>query len=169
MSRSAFLAAGLLLALTACRKPAPPAPASPHAIGAELATFKQVLMPLTDETLENLRRAILLHGPESVTLTSFRQTYSHGTTTVNGAKASVLIAYSDPWRAPKGIFLQPMSVLQYLRAFANDAGTDLTMLSTPKGEIFFTREQLSEVSTAASEAGAGGEDLPFVLIRGSGH
>lgn len=168
MSRATLFVAILLAAASACRKPAPPEPATSKALGVELATFRQVLLPLTGETLENLRRAIRLHGPESVTLTSFQQTYVHGTATVNGAKASVLIAYSDPWRAPKGIFLQPMSVLQYLRAFANDAGTDLTMLSTPKGEIFFTREQLSEVSIAASEAGAGADDLPFVLIRGSG-
>lgn len=158
----------ILLVALACQRPAPLLPPTPAALGAELATFHQVLVPLTPETLDDLKAAIAREGIENVTLTSFRQSYVHGSATVNGKKTAVFVAYSGPWQAPKGMLLRPMSVHQYLRAFAADAQTDLAMLTAPKGNMFFTRDQLPEILGVTRTAGASSDDLPFALISGSG-
>lgn len=157
----------LLAAFAACgRKPASPPTAA--ALGAELATFPQLLVPPTEQTLIDWKEAVARKGAENVTLTSFRQSYTHGSATVNGKEVAVFVAYAGPWQAQKGMPLQLMSVPQFLRAFAADPQTDLAMVAAPKGNLFFTREQLPEIIGAVRAAGAASEDLPFTLIGGIG-
>jgi hypothetical protein len=165
MKRAAFVV--LAAAFLACRKPAPKAPAA-EALGAELATFRQVLVPLTQQTLTEFQDAVSLKGAENVTLMNFRQTYEHGTATVDGSTVALFIAYAGPFQAPKGTPLQAMSVQQFLGAFAGDPATDIATLAAPKGNIFFTRQQLPDVIGAARAAGASSGDLPFSLIYGNG-
>ncbi len=165
MNRLAF--AVLLAALPACRKPGPPVPPTPAAIGAELATYPQLLAPLTHESMESLVEAVNSHGAGSVTAANFRQSYLHRTAIINGVKTAVFVGYSTPWQALEKTPLQPMSVLQFLHAFAVDAETEIVMLHTPKGTLYFTREQLVDVIGAARTAGATSGDQPFTFVLGS--
>jgi hypothetical protein len=157
----------LIAALAACGRKPPAAP-TPEALGTELATYPQILVPLTPQTLEDLRDVIARKGIENVSLSTFKQSYAHGSATVNGKHIAVFVAFAGTWQAPKGVPLQPMSVQQYLRAFAGDVETDVATLAAPKGNMFFTREQLPDVIGAARAAGASSGDLPFVVVAGSG-
>ena len=145
----------LLITLAACRKTAPPAPPTPEALGAELATFRQVLMPLTPEALNTAR-------------SDRPNPYALGSVLLDGRPAAVFAAYAGPWLAPREMLAQPMSIQQFLSAFGNDRRAGLAEVIAPKGALFFTREQLPDVIRAARAAGASDEALPFTIIRGAG-
>lgn len=158
----------VLVGALACGKPAPPAPPTVAAIGAELATFPQVLVPLSEKAWVDYTEAVSREGAANVTSASFRLAYMHGEASGKSKKAAVFVAYATPWEAPAKAPLQPMSVLQFLRAFAVDAETELAVVRAAKGGIIFSREQLPDVIGAARGAGASSEVLPFSLVRGSG-
>ncbi len=145
----------LLLTLAACRQPAPPAPPTPEALGAELATFRQVLMPLAPEALNSLRDDL----PDS---------YALGSVVIDGRPAAAFTAYTSPWRTPREMPARPMSIQQFLSAFGNDPRSQLAGVVTPKGSFFFTREQLPDIIRAARATGASSENVPFTVIRGAG-
>lgn len=166
MSRLPF--AVLLAALLACRKPAPPAPPTPEALAAELATFPQLLAPVAPEAVDDFTAAVARDGAARAGSAYIRKNYIHSSSTVNGRKAEVFVGYAGPWQAPKGTALQPMSVQQFLRTFGSDAQTDIATVIAPKGNMFFTREQLPDIIAAARAAGARSEDLPFTVVVGSG-
>lgn len=156
MSRRAFVV--LVAALAACgRGEAPPAPPSASELGAELATFRQILVPLSPATAENAKL-----DPEN-----FKEVYELGTTTSEGASIGVLVAYSDPWLLPASAIGRPMSVLQFLRAFGQEERAQAAALVAPKGQLYFTRAQLPGVLAGARTAGASDADLPFSAVKGS--
>lgn len=159
----------LTAVLPGCRKPAPPPPApTPQALGKELATFPQMLVPLTAQSVIDYQDALARKGADNVTITSFRQTYILREATVENKKVKLFVGYAGTWQAPKGSPLQPMAIQQFLRAFAADPEAEVAMVAAPKGTFFFTRVQLPDVIGAARDAGARSEDLPFSLVLGNG-
>lgn len=156
----------LAAALAACGKPRPKAP-TPEAVGAELATFPQLLVPISSQTWASMQAAVARNDAEHAAANQYPQPYAHGSVLVGGLETPVIVAYTGVWLAPAPVPLQPMSVQQYLRAFGADAGTDLAGVIAPKGSIFFTREQLPDVIGAARKAGAGSEELPYSVVRGA--
>lgn len=165
MSRLAL--AVLAAALASCRKP-PIVPPTAEALGAELATFPQLLAPLTPKTVDDMLDEMKMKGTTLPPAPSLEPQYLHGTATVNGKNIPVFVGYATPWKAPKGAPLQAMSVLQFVHAFAADTQTDVAMIVAPKGNIYFTREQEIDVFTAARAAKASSADLPFTMVRGGG-
>lgn len=158
-----ILAAGL----AACERPAPPPVApTPQAIGAELATFRQLLVPISTSAWTSMQAAIARNDPDRAYATLYPQPYAHDTVIIDGREFPVIYAYTGAWLAPSRAPLQPMSVQQYLRAFGADPGTDLASVIAPKGRIFFTREQLPDVIAAARAAGASSEDLKYSITLG---
>lgn len=151
------------VALASCgRRQAPP---TPEALGAELASFPQVLLPLTQDAYKRYTNLAEKPNPETA---GGRQLYTHGSATVAGKPVALFLAYSGPWQAPKGLVLQPVSVLQFLRAFTADSQTDIAAVAAPKGSLYFTRAQLPDIVVAAKAAGASDADIPFGFIIGSG-
>ncbi len=157
----------LLAALCACRKAPPQAPTA-EALGAELASFPQLLAPLTQASLADYNDAVQRKGAENVMMTSFRQSYEHVKGKAGNKEVLLFIGFSGTFQAPQGVGLQPMSIQQFLRAFAADAQVDFATVRTPKGNLFFTRAQLPEIIGAARRAGAKDDDLPFAIVNGSG-
>jgi len=157
----------LAAALAACGK-APEAPAAPTAaaLGAELATFPQLLVPISTTTWAGMQKAIALNDMSRANADQYPQPYAHYTVRVGSRSVPVIVAYTGVWLAPAPTPLQPMSVQQYLRAFGADPGTDLASVIAPKGRIFFTREQLPDVIAAARAAGAASDDLPYSIVHG---
>lgn len=165
MSRGVLLA-GLLLA--ACgRTPADPKAPPPQAVGAELATFPQLLVPISTSAWAGMQDAAARNDPARAVPDAYPQPYAHDSVLVEGKETSAIVAFTGVWLAPSPVPLRPMSVQQYLRAFGADAGTDLASVIAPKGRIFFTREQLPDVIAAARAAGATSEDLPYGVVRGA--
>ena len=158
----------LLAAFGACRKQAPTTPPTPEALGAEIATFHQVLVPISTQTFVNMREAAARRGIENVSPGDFLDPYALGSVLINGQTVAVFTAYTGPWQAPREMPTQPMSIQQFLRAFGSDQRSNLAAIIAPKGNIFFTREQLLDVIGAARASGASSEDIPFTVIRGSG-
>jgi len=154
------------VALAACGKKPPAAPTA-EAVGAELATFPQLLVPISSQTWASMQSAAARNDTEHTAANQYPQPYAHSTVRVNGRDISAFVAYTGVWLAPAPVPLQPMSVQQYLRAFAADADTDLASVIAPKGSIFFTREQLPDVMGAARNAGATTADLPYSMVRGA--
>lgn len=152
----------LATAHAACRKSAPPA-SDPAAIGRELATFRQVLMPLSPQFVELIGRS----GVERAVPSDVPVPYMLGEIPVNGRLSPVFAAYTDPWKAPKGLAMRPMSIDQFLSSFAFDMRADIALVRAPKGDIHFTRGQLPEVLAAAHAAGAAVENLPLSVINGA--
>ena len=159
----------LLAALAACQKPAPPAsaPPTPEALGAELATFRQILVPISTQTWSEMQWAVSHGDEERSKAYQYPQPYAHALVPLNGRDTDVLVAYTSIWLAPDLVPLQPMSVEQYLRAFEADTGTNLATLIAPMGTIFFTREQLPGILAAAKASGASSTDLPYSVVRGA--
>lgn len=158
----------LAAALAACGKaPEPPKAPTPAEVGAELATFPQLLVPISTSTWSAMQRAITLNDMTRANADQYPQPYAHYTVQAAGKDIPVIVAYTGVWLAPAPTPLQPMSVQQYLRAFGADAGTDLASVIAPKGRIFFTREQLPDVVSAARAAGATSDDLPYSIVHGA--
>lgn len=165
MTRRALLAA---LLLAACGKSeAPPAPPTPEAVGAELATFPQVLVPISTATWTSMLEAASRNDPLRVRATQYPAPYAHPVVLVDGKETPVLMGYTGLWLAPSPVPLQPMSIQQFLRVFGADADADLASVIAPRGAIFFTRAQLPDVIASARAAGATSEDLPYSVVRGA--
>lgn len=157
----------LAAALAACGKaPQTPAAPTPAAVGAELATFPQLLVPISTTTWAGMQKAVALNDMSRANADQYPQPYAHYTVMISSKEVPVIVAYTGVWLAPSPTPLQPMSVQQYLRAFGADAGTDLASVIAPKGRIFFTREQLPDVIAAARAAGATSDDLPYSVVHG---
>ncbi|MBI2387246.1 MAG: hypothetical protein HYV14_14735 [Elusimicrobia bacterium] len=157
----------LAAALAACGKtPEPPKAPTPAAVGAELATFPQLLVPISTSTWASMQAAAARNDPDHANANQYPRPYAHHAVRIDGRDVPVITAYTGVWLAPAPVPLQPMSVQQYLRAFGADADTDLASVIAPKGTIFFTREQLPDVIAAARAAGATSEDLPYGIVHG---
>lgn len=159
----------LVVALAACgpKPSAAPTPPTPEALGAELATFPQLLVPISTSTWSLMLDAASKKNLQGAKATWHQNPYAHVPLLIDGKNAEALIAYSGVWLAPRPAPLQPMSVQQYLQAFAADAGTDLAIVVAPKGTFYIARAQLVDVMQAASAAGAGLVDLPYSIILSS--
>lgn len=164
MNRLALLV--LLIALAACGKKPAAAPTA-EAVGAELATFPQLLVPISSQTWASMQSAALRKDAEHSDANQYPQPYAHATVILNGREIPAFVAYTGVWLAPTPVPLQPMSVQQFLRTFAANADMDLASVIAPKGSIFFTREQLPDVMGSARTAGAGATDLPYSIVRGA--
>lgn len=157
----------LAAALAACGKAAaPPAPPTAQALGAELATFPQLLVPVSTETWASMQAAVVRNDMDHANANQYQRPYAHPVVTVGGKDTRVLVAYTGAWLAPAPVPLQPMSVPQFLRTFGADEGTDLASVIAPKGRMFFTREQLPDVIAAARAAGAVAGDAPYGIVLG---
>jgi len=168
--RGAALALVVLAAAlaAACRKPAPPEPPTPEEIGAELATFPQLLVPLSTDTAKGLKRAIELRGRlENVTRDDFEQSYEVVSVNEGGVSLAVMLAYAGAWLAPSGTLSQAMSVPQFFHAFEADAQAGVAVIVAPKGNIVITRDQIPRVRAKLVDAGVSDRQLPFSLVRGS--
>lgn len=163
------LAALLLLAgLAACGKTeAPPAAPTPEAVGAELATFPQILVPISTTTWTSMLAAASRKDALGVRAIEYPRPYAHPAVLADGKETPVLMGYTGLWLAPSPVPLQPMSVQQFLRVFGADPDADLASVIAPRGAIFFTREQLPDVISAARAAGATSADLPYSVVRGA--
>lgn len=156
----------LAAALAACgRKPA--GPPTPQAVGAELATFPQLLVPISSATWALMQQEAARGGADHPSADKYPKPYARGGVVVAGKESSVFLGYTGVFLAPAPVPLQPMTVQQFLRAFAADGDTELAGVVAPKGSIFFTREQLPDVIGAAREAGATSADLPYSVVRGA--
>ena len=157
----------LLAVLVSCKRTPPKAP-TPEAIGAELATFRQLLVPISSQTWTSMQESIALNGVGHVTPDLYEQPYMHATLLVNGQNIAVMVAYTGVWLAPNRVPMQTMSVRQYMRAFAADREAYLGSVVAPKGTIYFTRAQIPDILAATRSAGASSEDIPFSVVRGAG-
>ena len=158
----------LIMVLAACERPKAPArPPTADELGAELATYAQVLVPLAPETVENVRRAAAFKGTESVRPGDFQPVDEHVTADIAGSSVTVLMAYSGAWLLPRDQTSQPMTSIQFLHALGEDQAARFAVLITPKGNLFVGKEQLLDVMIAARKAGAATEDIPFTIIRGA--
>lgn len=169
MSRPAlllFASLAAIAALGACARKHP-APPEPKALGAELATFPQVLLPLSPDTMRDFKAAADTAG-FAAAAKGVWPAYALASAAVDGSTATLFVAYATPWQAPKGIALQPVSIQQFLRAFSAEGRAGVAMVVAPKGTMFFTREQMHEVGAGAEAAGGSSADLPFSFLVGSG-
>lgn len=160
----------IVAALAACGKAdeAPPAaPPTPEAVGAELATFPQILVPISTATWTSMQEAAARDDLPRINATAHPHPYAHPTVLVDGKETPVLMGYTGLWLAPSPLPLQPMSVQQFLRVFGAGEGADLASVIAPRGAIFFTRAQLPDVIAAARAAGASSAELPYSLVRGA--
>lgn len=159
----------LAASLAACGKPPePPAAPSPEAIGSELASFRQLLVPISTSTWAGMQAAISHNDPSRAAAYQYPRPYAHQPVLVAGKEVSALIAYTSVWLVPAPVPLQPMSAHQFLRAFGADEGADLAGVVSPKGSFFFTREQVPDIASSARAAGASPEDLPYGVVHGVG-
>lgn len=157
----------LLAALAACGEKPAAAPPTPAAVGAELATFPQLLVPISSQTWAGMQQAVARGDPGLSFAHQYLRPYAHASVIVDGRENAVFVGYAGVWLAPAPVPLQPMSVQQFLKAFAADDGANLATVVAPKGSIFFTREQLPDVIGAARAAGATSADLPYSVVRGA--
>lgn len=157
-----------VLALAACGKtpPIPQAP-TPAAVGAELATYTQLLAPISPETWARMQEAAARRDAEGSLAIRHHNPYAHAAVRVDGKETAAIVAYTSAWLAPATVPLQPMSVSQFLRAFGADTGTNLASVISPHGTLVFTREQLPHVYTAALAAGAPVEDQRYSVVFGA--
>lgn len=151
--------------LTACRKPAPAGAPSAAALGAELATYRQVLVPLSPETAENIARVEKIKGPGNAVTGDFKEVYAHGETRIAGSTVAVLVAYSGAWLLPAGFAARPMTPAQFLRAFMGEETTARAVVIAPRGSLIVSREQVLDVLLETRKASPSDADLPFALIR----
>ena len=168
MKITALLVLTTLIAACGGKTTPPPSAPTAEAIGAELATFPQLLVPISTTTWASMRAAAARGDAAGLTADRYPHPYTYATVEVNGRTAIVLAAYTSIRLAPGQMPLQPMKVQQYLRAFTADMDAELASVVTPQGHIFFTRAQLSDVVIAAAKAGAGLDDMPYSIVRGTG-
>jgi len=161
MSRLALAA---LIALAACGKPRPAGGPTAAELGSEAATFAQVLVPLSTQTLAGFEEAVK-RNPRTVTPSDFPLIYELGYATIDGRTVPVMVGYATPWMAPADVLHQPMNVPQFLRACQLE-GRDAVLIA-PKGRIFIPRSQLEEVRAKVVSLGPPKPDLPFGFIRGN--
>ena len=162
MSRLALVV--LIAALAACGKSRPGGGPTADELGAEAATFAQVLVPLSTQTLAGFEEAVK-RNPSSVTAADFPLIYEAGYATIDGRSVPVMVGYANPWLAPADVIYQPMSVPQFLRACQSE-GLDAVLIA-PKGRIFISRLQLEDVRAKVVALGAPSSDMPFSFIRGN--
>lgn len=163
MNRLAFAVLAALLA--ACGSSGPSASPSSDALGAEAATFPQVLVPVSTQTLAGFEEAAARLGAGSVTAADFQQTYELASLVVDGRPADVMIAYTNPWLAPAQMLHRPMTVAQFFRVCEAE-GRDAVLVA-PKGQIFVPRAQVPDVRSKVILLGVSDADLPLAFIRGS--
>ena len=163
-----ILAAAVLavLAAGACRK-APVPEATPAALGAEIATYRQIFAPLAPETADSFRRAVELRGIQNVRSGDVTTVYLEDAVVVSGSTVPVLVGYSGAWIMPTDVIARPMSALQFLREFASLDKLGGALIVTPKGRLFVSREQLLDVLIEARRAGATEAELPYTVVAGS--
>ena len=160
--------AALLAACGRDKTPAAPTAPTAEAIGAEMATFPQLLVPISTTTWAGMQAAAARNDASGLTADRYPRPYAHGTVQVNGRTTAVLAAYTSVRLAPAQMPLQPMKVQQFLRALTADDEAELGSVIAPQGHIFFTRAQLPDVVIAAAKAGAGIDDMPYSIVRGTG-
>jgi len=161
----------LAVAIAACGKeksPVVPTAPTAEAIGAELATFPQLLVPISTQTWASMRTAAASNNLSGLTADRYPQPYARASVQVNGRNAVVLAAYTSVRLAPAQVPMQVMAVQQYLRVFTADTAADLGGVVTPQGHIFFTRAQLPDVIIGATKAGSSFEDMTYSVVRGTG-
>lgn len=162
-----LLLAGLAAAaLAACGEAAPKAP-TPEEAGAELATFRQVFVPISSETWKSMHLAIKREPNALVRPNQYPDPYARSGVLVGGREAVVSVAYTSVLLAPAPVPLESMSVLQYLRVFEHDPQTELARVIAPKGNIFIARDALPRVAAAARAAGAPVDDAPYSVVLGT--
>lgn len=159
--------AALGVAASSCGKPAAK-PATPEEVGKELATFRQLFVPISSTTWKSMELAGKRGGEEHIRPNQFPDPYVRETVIVGGRDAINLVAYTSVLLAPGGVPMESMSALQYLRLFEHDRGAELARVIAPKGSIFIARDALPHVSAAAMAAGAPAEDPPYSVVRGAG-
>jgi hypothetical protein len=164
MNRLAF--AVLAVALASCGRSVPAAGPTADELGIEAATFPQVLVPLSTQTLAGFEEAAARLGDSSgVTAADFKQTFELESFAMNGQATSVMIAYTNPWLAPAQVLHRPMTVPQFLRACESE-GRDAVLVA-PKGQIYIPRAQMPDVRAKIILLGASDKDLPLLFIHGS--
>lgn len=168
MKLAALALLAVLIAACGGEKKAPPAPPTAEALGAELATFPQLLVPISTTTWASMRAAASRGNDAGIEASRYPNPYDHGKVQVAGRETPILVAFTSVMMAPAGVPLQPMSVQQYLRAFMADAGTDLGGVVAQKGNIYFTRAQLPDIIIAVSKTGVTLDDMPYSMVRGAG-
>lgn len=161
-----FLAA-LAATLAACGEPAPKAP-TPEEVGAELATFRSVFVPISTEAWKRMGDALERDPNAIVRPNQFPDPYARGAVLVGGRETIVTFAYTSVLLAPSPVPLEAMSVAQYLRVFEYDATSELASVIAPKGTMFIARDALPRVAAAAQAAGANAYDAPYSIVRGAG-
>lgn len=164
--RAAAAAVLLALAGAACRK-APPSGPTPEALGAELATYRQVFAPLSPETAASFRLAVEQRGPGNVRSADVATVYAEDAVVVAGSTVPVLVAYSGLMIMPTDVIARPMNVTQFLRDFGDRQNLGGALLVTPKGRIFVPRSQYLDVLIETRKAGAPDEELPYTVVAGS--
>jgi len=161
-----LILAGLAASLTACGTGAPKPPV-PEEVGAELATFRQLFVPISSETWKGMSLAAQTAPSTFIRPNQYGDPYVRDMVLVGGREVSANIAYTSVLLVPSGVPLESMSVLQYLRLFEHDAGADLARVAAPKGSIFIARDALPRVTAAARAAGSPAEDSPFSVVFGT--
>lgn len=159
--------AALAAAVASCEKPAVK-PATPEEVGKELATFRQLFVPISSTTWKSMEVASKRDKDAHTRPNQFPEPYARETVIVGGRDAISLVAYTSVLLAPGGVPMESMSALQYLRLFEYDRVAELARVIAPKGSIFIARDALPHVSAAAMAAGAPAEDPPYSMVRGAG-
>lgn len=162
-----LIAALLTAALAACGRPAPKPP-TPEEVGAELATFRQLFVPISTGTWKSMDEAAKHSPSASIRPSQFPDPYVRHSVRAGGREAAASVAYTSVMLAPSPVPMETMSVTQFLRVFEFDSRSELAWVIAPKGSIFIARDALPRVSAAATAAGAGVADSPFSIVRGAG-
>lgn len=165
--RPLLLAVLAAAALSACGEKTPKPP-TPEEVGAELATFRSVFVPISSGTWKSMELAEKRDRNAIVRPNQFPEPYAHGAVLVGGRELVVSVAYTSVLLAPASVPLESMSVTQYLRAFEYDARAELASVIAPKGRLFIARDALPRVASAARAAGAPTDDAPYSVVRGTG-
>ncbi|MEQ1918535.1 MAG: hypothetical protein ABL955_05000, partial [Elusimicrobiota bacterium] len=88
----------LVVTLAACGKeknPAVPVAPTAEAIGAELSTFPQLLVPISTQTWASMRVAAESNNISGLTANLYPRPYSHASVQVDGRDTVVLAAYTS--------------------------------------------------------------------------
>jgi len=160
-----LLLAAMAAAMAACGEPALKAP-TPEEVGAELATFRSVFVPISTGAWKNMGEALKLDPKAAVHPLQYPDPYARSTVLVNGRETTVSVAYTSVLLAPSPVPLEVMSVAQYLRVFEYDARSELASVIAPKGNIVIARDAVPRVIAAALAGGASVNDAPFSVVRG---
>ncbi len=165
--RPLVLAALAAAALAACGDRTPKAP-TPEEVGAELATFRSVFVPISSDTWKRMEVAQEREPNAHIRPNQYLNPYARSGVVVGGRDAIVSVAYTSVLLAPSPVPLEAMSVTQFLRVFEYDAESELARVIAPKGSMFIARDALPRVAAAARAAGASVDDAPYSVVRGAG-